>query len=390
MAIFVAKAQASYRDFDKNSATDPSLVVPAAWNDPGDYKASYFESFYNFLLRSTFIADRFASPDTIVTSEVDNITPEDPDGTPVKAGLQSSYMGTIVLGGAVFVVLNGGSNGAILYGTPTSASFKFPDTLDLSTVNQSDYAQFTPNRDNWTGSASGDNADCLAGNDVAKGGLGADNIFGREGNDTLSGQGQNDRLYGGPGRDFVKGGAGRDSLFGDAGADNLLGGNGKDLLRGGGGTDLLLGGVEDDRLYGDAGNDRILGGDGEDLIFGGGGDDTLIGGGFADVISGDDGADTFLFRQNDSGKRAGERDTITDFDRAEGDHIDLARIDGDWATPGLQDLTFIGRSAFSDVGQVRFNKPAGLLDINTDGNTAPEIRIALTGVTNLEASDLFL
>ncbi|AEP08454.1 T1SS-143 repeat domain-containing protein [Micavibrio aeruginosavorus] len=67
-----------------------------------------------------------------------------------------------------------------------------------------------------------------------------------------------------------------------------------------------------DTLNGGAGNDLIFGQEGNDIINGGAGDDTLYGG---------SGADTFLYQSMSDGK-----DTIKDFDAAEGDRVDLSDL----------------------------------------------------------------
>ena len=73
-----------------------------------------------------------------------------------------------------------------------------------------------------------------------------------------------------------------------------------------GGADVLNGGAGDDVLFGQGGNDELNGGTGNDVLAGGTGTDTLSGGA---------GADIFLFHPG------GGHDTITDFNRAEGDVI---------------------------------------------------------------------
>ncbi|WP_330565701.1 type I secretion C-terminal target domain-containing protein [Pseudomonas yamanorum] len=63
-------------------------------------------------------------------------------------------------------------------------------------------------------------------------------------------------------------------------------------------------------LFGNAGNDKLEGGDGADLLLGGPGDDILTGG---------LGADTFRWIAGES-----SRDTVTDFNKSQGDKIDLS------------------------------------------------------------------
>ena len=101
------------------------------------------------------------------------------------------------------------------------------------------------------------------------GGLGDDNLEGRDGEDTLVGGQGKDILYGYAGNDLLNGGWGQDKLYGEIGNDLLFGGQGDDTLSGGDG---------DDRLHGDDGNDLLTGDRGQDRLHGGLGSDTLIGG----------------------------------------------------------------------------------------------------------------
>ncbi len=72
----------------------------------------------------------------------------------------------------------------------------------------------------------------------------------------------------------------------------------------------------DDTIDGGAGNDTIYGQEGDDTIDGGSGDDTLDGGSGDDTLTGGSGADTFKVAEGD--------DTITDYNQAEGDIVDIS------------------------------------------------------------------
>ncbi len=111
----------------------------------------------------------------------------------------------------------------------------------------------------------------------------------------------------------VRGLGGHDVILSGRGADRLFGGDGNDVLRGGGGDDALFGGRSRDVLRGGGGDDALFGGRSRDVLLGDGGDDTLTGGG---------GGDVFQFRANHRGD-----DTITDFDAAGDDRIELLRFD---------------------------------------------------------------
>ncbi|MCG9692953.1 retention module-containing protein [Vibrio sp. Isolate22] len=84
------------------------------------------------------------------------------------------------------------------------------------------------------------------------------------------------------------------------------------LLAGANATDLTAG----------SGNDRLEGGAGDDTLVGGDGNDTLIGGGGSDILTGGDGMDSFVWLNIEDGVE----DTITDFNLAEGDQIDLREV----------------------------------------------------------------
>ncbi|PZU10861.1 calcium-binding protein [Sphingomonas sp.] len=180
------------------------------------------------------------------------------------------------------------------------------------------------------------------GDDVMTGADGyyaADVLYGLAGNDTIRGLGGGDTLYGGAGEDTLYGGDGNDhlwagddaagvtnQLYGEAGDDLLNGSKGADLLDGGDGDDYLVGWLDADTLRGGAGNDTLLGGEDDDVLEGGAGNDRLRGDGGSDTMTGGSGADTFALRLYDSAhyiSTLGFLDVVTDFNRAEGDRIDL-------------------------------------------------------------------
>ncbi|MCA9242240.1 MAG: hypothetical protein KDA37_18645, partial [Planctomycetales bacterium] len=103
---------------------------------------------------------------------------------------------------------------------------------------------------------------------------------------------------------------------------------GNDTINGYGGNDTLNGNGDNDTINGGAGNDSIAGGDNIDLLYGGEGDDvidggngkdTLVGGAGDDFLTGGDGSDDFMFFAQDG------EDTVTDFDRNDGDMLYLSR-----------------------------------------------------------------
>ncbi|MBB2791698.1 UNVERIFIED_ORG: Ca2+-binding RTX toxin-like protein [Rhizobium pisi] len=80
----------------------------------------------------------------------------------------------------------------------------------------------------------------------------------------------NDIAYGRGGADEIRGDEGDDQLFGNEGADRLSGGDGADYLEGNEDDDTLIGNSGDDVIAGGTGNDTYiyLKGDGDDLVEG--------------------------------------------------------------------------------------------------------------------------
>jgi Ca2+-binding RTX toxin-like protein len=171
----------------------------------------------------------------------------------------------------------------------------------------------------------------------------------------------------------IRGGVGDDLLFGTADADSLWGEEGNDDLDGGGGSDTLYGGAGNDYLHDWLGADTLDGGDGDDLLQtvgkvsgqgeadvldGGAGNDWLsvLSGGLAHTLLGGSGADIFSFGLPSN---AGDpNDTlatlrIVDFNQAEGDRIDLGRLNmqaGNWVPSLLRGSAPVGFAA--SLGEV--------------------------------------
>ncbi len=230
------------------------------------------------------------------------------------------------------------------------------------------------------------------------------------------------------GVDYLYGYYGNDRLFGLGGTDILRGSFGTDYLDGGDGSDGISGNDDDDTIFGGNGLDIIRGDDGQDTIDGGGGDDIISGGFGGDTLTGGEGADIFVYA---TGKNSIARrvDVITDFNPAE-DRIDLSGIDADTGTSGGQDIVFVGAAAAStpqvavtptaiaslaglisarflaafggepepsspppvgsfDTGQVRARVADGhtYVELNTDGDAAPEMVIDLLGEHTLTAAN---
>ncbi|MBX9885640.1 MAG: M10 family metallopeptidase C-terminal domain-containing protein [Novosphingobium sp.] len=281
---------------------------------------------------------------------------------------------------------------------------------------------FNCNIENALGGAG---ADTLLGNTLANvldGGAGADTLRGNGGNDTLLGQAGNDLLDGGAGNDMLSGGENDDVLIGGAGDDKLDGGTGNDTASyaggsaavrvslaitgaqatGGGGNgtltgiENLVGGTGADLLIGDAGANVLDGGNGADQLAGGGGADILIGGGGRDMLEGGEGGDVFRFAAiaDLSGTTATTADVIVDFNRAQGDRIDLSGIDAVKQTATVNEaFSWIGSAAFSKVaGQLRYEVTSGvgLVSGDIDGNGIADFAIRIEKAPPLLAADFIL
>jgi len=172
-------------------------------------------------------------------------------------------------------------------------------------------------------------------------------------------------------------------VTGDDGANLIDVGGGWNVVHAGDGNDTIVGSAsafyssdgqgEDsyvDRLYGEAGDDLIRGNGSwttaywtnasRDYLDGGSGNDTLIGGQSMETHNvGGDGADLFVFESgaffaSDLGPAVGGRATIEDFDRGEGDKIEIIAPseyeDGTPIPDGPVRPTFVGEvGSFDDL-----------------------------------------
>ena len=173
-------------------------------------------------------------------------------------------------------------------------------------------------------------------------------------------------------------------------------GAGDDSVTGSQGADSIIGGLGNDTLSGNGGNDSIDGGAGNDSIDGGFGDDRLSGGTGADTLTGGFGADRFLFDATALLERAAAApvfDRIVDFSHADGDIIDLSKIDANTGLRGNQAFTFIGDHAFSEkAGQLHtvYDGTDTSLEGDLDGDGVADLIIKLSGQVSLVAADFIL
>ncbi|WP_395681144.1 hypothetical protein [Inquilinus sp.] len=271
------------------------------------------------------------------------------------------------------------------------------------------------------------------GDDILRGGAGADTLDGGDGNDLASyadsTKGVTVNLATGVGSggtatgdalvsiEVVTGSAYADTLTGNAAANALLGGDGNDLLRSGGGADTLDGGAGFDAASysdsaaavivdlgagtgsgGTAAGDTLVsieavnGSVHADRLIGSAAANTLTGAAGRDVLTGAGGADRFVFGAGHSALDA-NADRITDFSHAEGDRIDLSRIDANGSGTGDAAFTFIGTGAYTGVaGQMRYalSGTDAVIGGDVDGDGVSDFNIALSNVGSLQAADFML
>lgn len=281
----------------------------------------------------------------------------------------------------------------------------------------------------------GDNrVDAGAGDDTVMNAFeGGNIILLGKGNDVYVGTGFStlgglDGVDGGAGNDqFViqtlksayHGGGGKDVFFSDGWQNNINGGNGIDTISyqarhqnnviGDEGViiDLTAGkaqtgasrfetltsienavGSENaDAIGGTDGRNTLAGLGGNDELFGFGGKDVLFGGQGSDLLVGGTDADRFVFEKA-SDSLSASADEIADFNRAEGDIIDLSAIDA-VAGGGNQAFTFIGTALFNGTaGQLRSAGNFITGDINGDGFS--DFFVKIDNQASMQASDFIL
>lgn len=151
-----------------------------------------------------------------------------------------------------------------------------------------------------------------------------------------------------------------------------------------------------DRATGGEGRDYLYGRGGGDVFSGQGGDDLFYGGPGADLLTGGAGADRFYYRVV-SDTRADRPDQILDFSHADGDLIDLGRIDANPAFERNQAFAFIDQRAFTgpggNGGEVRQQINAdGTITVQGDRNSdgVADFAIIVHAASPLVAEDFYL
>lgn len=380
---------------------------------------------------STFRLEWLVSSGVSQQARVTYFNPDNSSYSLVVNGLIENVRGSI---GADWV--NGNEANNLIFGDQARGGAGGSDTLGGHTGNDTIYGG--------------------AGNDEISGSYDDDQLFGDAGNDLLYGGDGTDILQGGAGADSLYGGSnGSDwvsysqskaavqvvliagsnstaSTGGDAAGDliyginNVIGSNfndtltdsplsnannanvfrglsGNDILNLGGNNDSGYGGIGNDSLYGGTGNDtlhgedgidRLEGGAGNDSLYGGNGADRLIGGSGLDRLYGGLGADRFVFVEvADSTALPSARDVIYDFNRAQGDKIDLTAIDTNLALANDQQFFWRGSAGFDGtLGALRaVNSGANTLVMaDMNGDRITDFSFVVIGVNNMASTDFML
>jgi Ca2+-binding RTX toxin-like protein len=189
---------------------------------------------------------------------------------------------------------------------------------------------------------------------------------------------------------------GAETITGLGGAESITGLDGNDLLSGNDGNDTLSGGTGDNTLSGETGADSLAAGTGADSLLGGDGADTLIAGAGSDSLTGGVGADVFVFGTGDSGTTVGSVDEVFDF-QGGSDTLSLgvAGSVANYAEDLLGAVSFAGALTVADGlmnSTIRYVFVVvgsdGYLFIDRDLSGAADESIKLTGVSNMDWSDI--
>jgi serralysin len=295
--------------------------------------------------------------------------------------------------------LDGGGGADTLIGGKGNDAYVVDDRDDSVVENPSEGTDTVKSSVNYTLGSNLENL-TLTGSAVEGNGNDLKNVLtGNAADNILMGFAGNDTLNGGSGVDTLIGGTGDDTYVVDTTTDTITEsfGEGTDKVSSSVTYTLAAGSnLENLTLTGSAaingtGNElanALTGNTGSNRLDGGAGNDVLVGGRGTDYLTGGLGADRFDFNALNESLVGAARDVVLDFNRAEGDKIDLATIDANTVLAKNQAFAFIEDSDFTGVaGQLRYADDlvaGGLVvqgDVNGDG--VADFEIAVMGVSSL-------
>lgn len=275
------------------------------------------------------------------------------------------------------------------------------DTVDYSTLTQGVNVSM---HQTLTGTGTVTGGEGLVKNDVL---TSIEKIIGGQGNDYMI-LGAKTEAAGGSGNDYFKSGDAANVIHGGGGFDTVsymgrgdgirvdlaarTASDGDTLIE----MENVIGTAHADVLTGNAASNELFAGDGMDSLKGGAGNDRLIGGRGSDILEGGSGADRFVYAEAaDSEARFWydetnhSRDTIVDFNRAEGDRIELKGMGGFAFTGDLQGRSGEGNSIHMlprEIGYTRSGNDV-MIWINLDGDAKAEMQIRVENVSEVQLSD---
>ena len=168
---------------------------------------------------------------------------------------------------------------------------------------------------------------------------------------------------------------GNDTVFGSKRADKIDAWDGNDTVHGGRGNDIIWGETGVDTIYGDEGKDKIYGNADMDHLYGGAG------------------ADRFMYFAHYDSYAGSASDWIHDFSQAEGDRIDLKKVDANSTKNGNQDFRFIGNAEFSGkAGELHYHIAGGTtyLEADRDGDSVADFAIRFDSEITFVKADIVL
>ncbi len=250
----------------------------------------------------------------------------------------------------------------------------------------------------------GDNIECLELIGAATRGTGnglANTIKGNGSNNVIDGKGGADTMFGQGGDDtyFVDNVGDRAIESANAGKDTVmasvsftLGENVDQLVLTGSGAINGTGNTGANYIGGNDAANTLNGAAGNDILRGNGGADSLVGGAGSDMLTGGAGADRFVFASiAESTVDVKGRDQILDFSHAEGDRIDLSKIDANSSDAGEGAFKLV--TAFDGYhGALTITAKGGdwLVQGDLNGDNLADFSILVTSATALVAADFVM